>query len=90
MKFKKCRYNAFDLCNAIVMIFLVFVCVYPFWYVTIGSFSEGTDYLRGGVYLWPRVFSLDNFTLIFNDNRLVIGFRNTIMRTVIGTIIGTL
>lgn len=58
----------------------------PFWYVVIGSFNDGSDYLRGGVYLWPRKFSLQNYMVTLVDSRLYIGFRVTIARTVICTV----
>ena len=64
----------------------VVICVYPFWYVVVGSFSDGTDYMRGGVYLWPRRLSLQNYIVTFADSRLYIGFRVTVLRTVICTI----
>ena len=42
----------------IIMTFVFVVTVYPFWYSLVLSFSEGTDALRGGIYLWPRKFTL--------------------------------
>lgn len=82
--------NWFDYINYTFLILFAAITLYPFLYVLAGAFSDGNDYMRGGVFLWPRVFSLDNFRLIFNDNRLIIGFVNTILRTVIGTITGTI
>lgn len=83
------RYDWFDYINYILLALFTFITLYPFIFVFVGAFNEGTDYMRGGVYLWPRVFSLDNFTLILNDSRLLIGFQNTIARTVLGTITAT-
>ena len=84
------RFNGFDYFNYTFLIIFSFIALYPFIYVFAGAFNEGMDYMRGGVYFWPRVFSLDNFKMIFNDSRLIIGFRNTIARTIIGVITGTL
>ncbi len=84
------RFNWFDYLNYIVLFLFSLIVLYPFIYVLAGAFNDGTDYMRGGVYLFPRVFSLDNFITIFNDSRLYIGFKNTIARTIIGTILGTL
>ncbi len=84
------KYNAFDVFNVILMLFILLCTLFPFVYVVAGAFSEGQDYMRGGVYFWPRKFSLDNFTMVFNDSRLYIGFANTIARTVLGTFLGTL
>ena len=68
------------------MILFMLVCIYPFWYVLAGSFSDGADYMRGGVYLLPRKFSLQNYIVTLADSRLYIGFRVTILRTVICTV----
>ena len=78
--------NGWDyLIISLLMIFTV-ICLYPFWYVVVGSFNNGSDYLRGGVLFWPRVFSLENYQVVMVDSRLWIGFRVTIARTIIGTV----
>lgn len=80
------KFNWFDYSNYIFLAIFSFITLYPFIFVLVGAFNEGTDYMKGGVYFWPRVFSLDNFTMILNDHRLLTGFKNTIARTVLGTI----
>lgn len=78
--------NAWDYLMIAFMILFMFICVYPFWYVLIGSFSDGMDYMRGGVYLWPRILSRQNYMITLVDSRLWIGFRVTFFRTVICTL----
>lgn len=78
-----------DLIIAFVVLMMV-LCVYPFWYVLIGSFSNGADYMRGGVYLLPRKWSLENYIVTLADSRLYTGFRVTILRTVICTVTNVL
>ncbi len=70
-----------------VLILFSFCCLYPIWYVLVGSFNEGIDYTAGGVYFWPRVFSLDNYALVVTDIRIWKGYLVTIGRTVIGTLL---
>lgn len=77
---------AFDYINYILFALLTLIMIYPFWYVIIGSFSDGIDYSFGGVWLFPRKWSLLNYKIIFNDSRLYVAYRNTILRTVIGTV----
>lgn len=85
----KKKWKLFDYINVIIMLLVVLVCIYPLIYVVAGAFNEGMDYMRGGVFLFPRKFSLDNFEMVFNDKRLITGFKVTISRTFIGTITGT-
>lgn len=85
----KKKWKLFDCINVIIMLLVILVCIYPLIYVVAGAFNEGMDYMRGGVFLFPRKFSLDNFEMVFNDKRLITGFKVTISRTLIGTITGT-
>ena len=61
--------------------------LYPFWYVLIGSFNEGVDYMNGGVWFWPRTPTLYNYQVALEDERLWIGLKNTALRTVINTLL---
>ena len=45
----------------IALILILLITAYPFWYVIVASFSNGYDFMRGGVYFWPRIFTLDNY-----------------------------
>lgn len=78
--------SAFDVVNVLIMIVMMFVMIYPLWYCAVGSFSEGQDYIRGGVYFWPRKFTLANYTAIFYDNTIVNAFQVTVLKCVIGTV----
>lgn len=80
------RNNVWDYLIIAFMLLFTLICVYPFWYVLVGSFNDGSDYLRGGVYLWPRTFSNQNYMVTLVDSRLYIGFRVTILRTLICTV----
>lgn len=76
----------FNICNITFMLILIVLTLYPFWYSIIGSFNTGTDYARGGVYLWTRDFTLSNYKALFSDNALIKAFGVTISRTIIGTV----
>lgn len=83
---KKKRITVFDVVNVTVMCLLIVIMVFPLWYTIVGAFNDGYDYMRGGVYLWPRVFTLDNFQAVFYENTLLQAFGITILKTVIGTV----
>ncbi|MCR2823870.1 carbohydrate ABC transporter permease [Lederbergia panacisoli] len=69
----------------IVLTILAFVTFYPFWNALVISFNSGIDTMKGGITFWPRVFSLDNYEIVFQDSRILNGFFISILRTVIGT-----
>ncbi len=69
----------------VILVLIALITLYPFVYTLAGSFNDGTDFEKGGVWLFPRVFTLDNYTAVFSDYRLWIGLGNTVLRTVVGT-----
>ena len=68
-----------------ILVLIALITLYPFVYTLAGSFNDGTDFEKGGVWLFPRVFTLDNYAAVFSDYRLWIGLGNTVLRTVFGT-----
>lgn len=75
-----------DYINMFILVTFALMSVYPLIYVLAGSFSNGADYLKGGVYLFPRVFSIENYAIVVTDNRLWMSYLVTIACTVLGTI----
>jgi len=83
---RKQRKHIFDWINGIVLVTFALMSVYPLIYVLAGSFNEGADYINGGIWLFPRVFSTENYQVVLNDERLWKSYGITILRTVVGTV----
>ncbi|MCD9023143.1 carbohydrate ABC transporter permease [Cohnella silvisoli] len=64
--------------------------LYPFLNLFAISFNDPLDTLKGGIYLLPRVWSMDNYGIIFSNDRLLGAFTLSIVRTVTGTALGIL
>ena len=84
---RKQKKHVFDWINLICLSLFAIASIYPLIYVIAGSFNEGSDYINGGVWLFPRVFSLENYQVVLNDIRLWKSFGITIARTVLGTLL---
>ena len=84
------NFNTFDCINIFLMLALCFVTIYPLWYCLIGSFNEGRDAMYGGIYWWPRVFTLENYKTVFGDNSIIGAFGISVARTVLGVVLGVL
>lgn len=82
--------HIFSLVIAVVMTLVVIMTVYPFWYILVQSFNDGQDAIRGGIYFWPRVFSIDNYSTLLADTSWLNGILISVGRTVLGTLIGVL
>ncbi|MFC3799685.1 carbohydrate ABC transporter permease [Cohnella sp. GCM10012308] len=66
----------------LILVFLV--TFYPFWNILVLSLNSADDAVRGGLYLWPRSFSLQSYQEILKDQEILGGIKVTLMRTVIG------
>ncbi|WP_039833158.1 carbohydrate ABC transporter permease [Paenibacillus sonchi] len=73
-----------------VLFMIMLTMLYPFYYVLIASFNKGSDSLLGGVYLWPRSFTLENYKMFLDDPKWYRAFIVTVVRTVSGTALGLL
>lgn len=80
----------FDLINNGLLILIALVTLYPFYYILVLSLNEGNDAVLGGIYLFPRAFTLENYKEFFTDASWVRSLWVTAARTVVGTAIGVL
>ncbi|WP_435530638.1 carbohydrate ABC transporter permease [Paenibacillus favisporus] len=67
------------------MLIVCFVTLYPIWYVIVNAFNDGADAMRGGIYWWPRQFSLDSFQAVFRSEGIMTAMGVTVAKTLIGT-----
>ena len=90
MKHKKLRADGgvenivFTTVNTVILVLLAAITLYPILNTLAVSFNDGTDTLRGGIYLWPRVFTLYNYEMIWETCNLDTAFLISVLRTVIG------
>lgn len=77
----------FDGVNRVLMIVLLIVFVWPLWFVLIASISDPTQVWQGNVILMPKNITLDAYKEVIQYETIWIGYRNTILYTVLGTII---
>lgn len=77
----------FDIFNVILMLIICFITIYPIWFTLVNSFNEGRDAMLGGIYWWPRKFSLENYEAVFKNNGIVSAMFITVSKTVIGTVV---
>lgn len=62
--------------------------LYPFWYAFILSINDGQDAIKGGIYFWPRVFTMKNYETALEHPQIIPAFRVSILRTVISIGLG--
>ena len=79
-----------DVVNYALLTIVGIVMLYPFYYTIICSFSDGIDLMKGGVYLFPRVWSLASYKLFLSDASWQSAFFVSVARTLVGTVLCTL
>ncbi len=72
------------------LIVFAFIAFFPVWYTIVGSLNNGSDYERGGVIFWPRVFTIANYSAIVADERIWQGLLITVLRVLTGPILSVL
>lgn len=76
----------FNIINAIVLAFLVIVTVYPFWNTIAISFNDGLNSIAGGITLFPRKFTWQNYKALFVTNQIFSAFGISVSRTILQTV----
>ena len=74
----------------IVAIFLAIMGIlvlYPIVYVVSASFSSPEAVISGDVVLFPVDLSMAGYKAVFRNNKVLIGFRNSLFYTVVGSLI---
>lgn len=82
--------RVFGWCNAILLTLLMFIVVFPVYFVVIASFSEPRAVGTGKVFLWPVGFSLDSYKYVFEESRVWVGYANSLYYTLFGTLFNLL
>ena len=77
----------FVVCNTIFMVAFVIITLYPVLNTLAISFNDGIDTVRGGIYLWPRKFTLKNYETVLHKQNIMTGAYITVLRTIIGTLL---
>ena len=85
MKRKFSEDKAVDVAVYLLLGLVGIVTLYPFYYTIICSFNYRLDLMIGGVYLWPRKFSLANYELFLKDGDWRHAFLVSLSRTIAGT-----
>jgi len=82
--------KAFTIVNTIIIVLFVIITMYPVLNTLAVAFNDGTDALRGGIHIWPRMWTLNNFRTVLQKENLITGAKISVFRTVIGTVLSLL
>jgi len=73
----------------VIYVSIIVLClsiILPFLNILALSFNSGKDAERGGIYFWPREWSLENYKEVFSSSNIVSAFGISLFRTIVGTV----
>ena len=75
----------FGIVIALICAAVLFATLYPLYFVLIASISDPTAVSTGRVAFLPKNISFFGYQQIFEDTRIWVGYRNTLIYSVVGT-----
>ena len=80
--------KCFSVFNYIFMTALMFIMIYPLWYVLVASVSNAID-LSGhqGLLFKPLNFTMDAYRLMMKNPMILKGYRNTLFILIVGLVV---
>ncbi|MFE0559360.1 carbohydrate ABC transporter permease [Paenibacillus sp. NPDC058910] len=79
--------RVFDVIIYAIAVIIIVIVLYPLIFIVSASFSDPTRVLNGEVWLLPKSVTLDAYANILQNEKIWIGYRNTILYTIVGTVI---
>lgn len=78
-----------DVVVYVSLIFLIIVTLYPFLNTLAISLNDALDSAKGGIYLWPRKFTLYNYKTLLGRSQIFQSSLVSVARTVLSTLFST-
>jgi putative aldouronate transport system permease protein len=80
-------YRVFRVVNVVIMLAVTAITLVPFVNVLAKAFSSAAYINSGQVSFWPKGWNLDTFQVVLTTGTFWLNYRNTLIYTVLGTLI---
>ncbi len=77
----------FNIFNYVVLTMLLIIVAYPLIYVVSASLSDPRAVISGKMWLWPVDITFAGYKAVFDNPKIITGFRNSLFYTVAGTFV---
>ncbi|CAM4116173.1 carbohydrate ABC transporter permease [Lederbergia lenta] len=77
----------FDYANVTFFLIILFITIYPLYFMLIASFSSPDSVNNGEIWLWPKDITFEGYKMIFEHEKIWTGYKNSIIYTVVGTLV---
>lgn len=77
----------FDIINYFLLAIVLTIVLYPLIFVAVASISNPAAVVKGEVWLLPKDINFTGYEKVFANKEILNGYMNTILYTVVGTIV---
>ncbi|UNK16430.1 carbohydrate ABC transporter permease [Paenibacillus sp. N3/727] len=77
----------FDIINLLLLGSVLIIVLYPLVFVAVASISDPAAVVNGEVWLIPKDITFAGYEKVFSNKEILRGYMNTIIYTVVGTIV---
>lgn len=81
-------YAIFKAVDLIIMLLIIGITLFPYLNVVAKAFNDAQDTMLGGITLWPRVPTFENFKVLLNDDSMYLAVGVTVLRVTLATVLG--
>lgn len=82
--------RVFNVVNYVVLSLFFIIVLYPLIYIVSASFSSSNAVISGRVWLWPVEPGIKGYIAVFENKAIWTGFRNSMIYTVLGTVLNVI
>ncbi|MZQ85554.1 ABC transporter permease subunit [Paenibacillus sp. 5J-6] len=77
--------SLFDVANVLLLGIFACIMLFPFLHMAAVSISSADYVTTNQISLWPKGINFDAYTAVLRDERILIGYKNTLIYVVLGT-----
>ncbi|WP_340023601.1 carbohydrate ABC transporter permease [Paenibacillus sp. FSL K6-1096] len=81
------RISWFNIISTFFLLIVVVITLYPFLHMLAVSLSSDVNVIKNTVSFWPKGFNVNMYELVLGDPKIWTAYKNTIIYTVLGTLI---
>ncbi len=78
----------FVILNSLILCLIFLIVAYPVYFVILASVSDAQYVNSGTLLLWPKGFHLSGYRYVLKEERIWVGYANTILYASAGTLLG--
>lgn len=79
--------RVFDAINTLLLVLITVIVLYPLVFVLSASISDPSAVARGQLWLLPKGINFVGYERVFQNKEILTGYMNTIVYTLVGTVI---